>query len=241
MIVCKARQPKRLLMKDRKEELMLHGYRLVSEFPAPVNTPLLVVTPLYRCVGILHSSGVWRCWGSEKQIEEVLAWRPAEMFSQTIRQSLPPEKNLSHMHRIIIVEDHADLRFVLGENFRERGYAVEEAPNAEGLRCLFSGARPDVVLLDLQLPDGDGLALLSEIKQRWTKTEVIVLSGFGTLDLAVEATKRGAFHFQTKPHHEGLYLLVERALERKRHSCENVKLVEALKRVSGEAVFQSQP
>jgi DNA-binding NtrC family response regulator len=98
-------------------------------------------------------------------------------------------------------------------------------------------------LLDLKLPDADGLDLLPLIKGQWPETEAIVLTGYATLEHAVEATKRGAFHFQTKPHNEGIYNLVERALERKQQSQENRKLIDTLKRISGDSspVFQSAP
>src|SRR6266540_2122335 len=102
-------------------------------------------------------------------------------------------------HRILLVDDQQELRGVLSENLKLRGYEVLEAADGATLKTLFNGTQPDVVLLDLKLPDADGLDLLSLIKRRWAETEVIVLSGYATLDSAVEATKRGAFHFQTKP------------------------------------------
>ena len=73
------------------------------------------------------------------------------------------------------------------------------------------GALPSYLPSGQNLEDADGLDLLSAIKRNWPETEVIVLSGYGTLDAAVEATKRGAFHFVTKPYNEGLFPLVERA------------------------------
>src|SRR5207249_2149799 len=79
------------------------------------------------------------------------------------------------------------------------------------LKTAFSTTQPDVVLLDLRLPDADGLDLLSAIKRNWPETEVIVLSGYGTLDAAVEATKRGAFHFVTKRYNEGWFRLFKGA------------------------------
>jgi len=132
------------------------------------------------------------------------------------------------------------LRTILSENLKTRGYGVIEAADGATLKNLFAGSQPDVVLLDLRLPDADGLDLLSLIKRQWPDTEVIVLSGYGTLDSAVEATKRGAFHFQTKPHNEGLYTLVERALERKHQSQENSRLIDALKKMGGDSspIFQ---
>ena len=143
--------------------------------------------------------------------------------------------------RILLVDDQDELREVLSENFRARGYDVTGVGDGNSLKELLNGPLFDLVLLDLKLPDADGLDLLSIIKKQWAETEVIVLSGFGTLDLAVEATKRGAFHFQTKPPNEGLFTLVERALERKQQSQENSRLIEALKRMGGDSspVFHS--
>src|SRR5438132_11302006 len=143
-------------------------------------------------------------------------------------------------HKILLVDDQEELRSLLGENFKARGYEVMEAPDGTTVKSLFAGSQPDAVLLDLKLPDADGLDLLSTIKRQWPETEVIVLSGYATLDSAVEATKRGAFHFQTKPHNEGLYSLVERALERKQQTHENSKLIDALKQMSGDSspIFQ---
>src|SRR3954465_201944 len=146
-------------------------------------------------------------------------------------------------HKILLVDDQQELRSLLANNFRTRGYEVMEAEDGAGLKAAFEGPQPDAVLMDLRLPDADGLDLLSLVKKQWPETEAIVLTGFGTLDAAVEATKRGAFHFQTKPHNEGLYNLLERALERKAQTQENRKLIDTLKRISGDAspVFQSPP
>ncbi len=143
-------------------------------------------------------------------------------------------------HKILLVDDQEELRSLLSDSFRVRGYEVMEAADAAGLKACLTGPQPDVVLLDFKLPDADGLDLLPLIKKEWPETESIVLTGHGTLDLAVEATKRGAFHFQTKPHNDGLYNLVERALERKQQSQENCKLIDALKQISGDSspIFQ---
>jgi DNA-binding NtrC family response regulator len=146
-------------------------------------------------------------------------------------------------NKVLLVDDQEELRSLLAENLEGRGYEVSEVADGASLKASFSGPQPDVVLLDLKLPDADGLDLLSLIKREWHDTEVIVLSGFATLDSAVEATKRGAFHFQTKPHNDGLYSLIERALERKQQSHENSKLIDALKRISGDSspIFQCAP
>lgn len=144
-------------------------------------------------------------------------------------------------HTVLLVDDEQEFRALLRENFEARGYEVLEAFDGSSFKAALDGPQPDVALLDLKLPDADGLDLLPMLKRRWPDTEAIVLTGYATLEDAVEATKRGAFHFQTKPHNEGIYNLVERAIERKQQSLENKKLLEALKRVSGEGspVFHS--
>jgi DNA-binding NtrC family response regulator len=143
--------------------------------------------------------------------------------------------------KILLVDDQQELRVLLADSFKARGYEVLEASDGASLKASFSGQQPDVSLLDLKLPDADGLELLTALKAQWPDTEAIVLTGFGSLDHAVEATKRGAFHFQTKPHNDGLFNLVERALERKQQSQENSKLIDALKRMSGDSspIFHS--
>ena len=143
--------------------------------------------------------------------------------------------------KILLVDDHQEFRTVLADSFRLRSYEVMEAADGNSFRAALNGPQPDVALLDLKLPDADGLELLSALKSQWPDTEAIVLTGFGTLDFAVEATKRGAFHFQTKPHNEGIFNLVDRALERKQQSQENSKLIDAIKRISGDAspIFHS--
>jgi DNA-binding NtrC family response regulator len=98
------------------------------------------------------------------------------------------------------------------------------------------------VLLDLKLPDADGLNLLPQIKRQWPDTEVIVLTGNATLDAAVEATKRGAYHFQQKPFdNKSVLVTIERALEYKQQQEEKSALREAIAKFSSGAspVFHS--
>jgi DNA-binding NtrC family response regulator len=144
-------------------------------------------------------------------------------------------------HKILLVDDQEEFRSVLSESLASQGYDVMQAANGTALKGMLGETQPDVVLLDLKLPDADGLDLLSALRQTWPDTEVIVLSGYGTLELAVEATKRGAFHFQPKPHNDGLYTLIERALERKEQTRENNSLLSAIKTMGGDnaPVFHS--
>jgi DNA-binding NtrC family response regulator len=148
---------------------------------------------------------------------------------------------MSMKHKILLVDDQAEVRDLLTESLKSRSYEVFEVADGAGLKNALTGTQPDVALLDLKLPDADGLDLLSDMKRSWPETEVIVLSGFGSLESAVEATKRGAFHFVTKPYNEALYTLIERALDRKIQGQENKDLISTLKRISGDSspIFHS--
>ena len=141
----------------------------------------------------------------------------------------------------MVVDDAADIRDLLGAILRD-AYEVTDAKSGADLKQAFSLQQPDVVLLDIKLPDADGLDLLPQIKKQWPDTEVVVLTGNATFEAAVEATKRGAYHFLNKPFDtQGLLVTVERALEHKQQNEENSSLRRALSTMSGgtSPIFQS--
>ena len=144
--------------------------------------------------------------------------------------------------KVMIVDDEEVIRLFARNTLEKCGYEVFEAADAAALKASFPGVHPDVVLLDLKLPDGDGLTLLPQLKKKWPDAEVIVLTGHGSIEVAVEATKRGAYYFQTKPFDAAtLKLQVERALEHKQINEENSALRRALSTMSGGSspIFQS--
>ena len=144
--------------------------------------------------------------------------------------------------KVMIVDDEAVLREFVKTYLEGIGYEVTEVADGAALKESYGGPSPDVVLLDLKLPDADGLTLLPGLKKTWPDAEVIVLTGHGTIDAAVEATKRGAYYFQQKPIDAAtLKLQVERAMEHKQINEENGALRRALSTMSGGAapVFQS--
>ena len=115
---------------------------------------------------------------------------------------------------ILVVDDEVEVRELLNQILARAGYQVHQAKDSVSLKEAFDRVTPDVVLLDYKLPDATGIDLLPLIKKEWPEAEVIMLTGHATYDVAVEATKRGAFHFQEKPfEQEGLLNLVKRALE----------------------------
>ena len=114
----------------------------------------------------------------------------------------------------MVVDDEPSIRSLLATVLTKANYEVIEASDASTLREAFSGPQPEVMLLDLKLPDADGLELLPAIKKQWPQTEVIILTGHATIDAAVAATKLGAYDFQKKPFdHKSLLVAVERAGE----------------------------
>jgi DNA-binding NtrC family response regulator len=144
--------------------------------------------------------------------------------------------------KIMVVDDTDGVRDLIGTILQHNGYEPLPKANAAQLLASFTDVQPDVILLDLVLPDGDGMELLPKIKKQWPDTEVIVLTGHATFDVAVEATKRGAYHFQNKPFDQKILLLsVERALEHRGLNQEASSLRQALDAMSGGSspIFQS--
>jgi DNA-binding NtrC family response regulator len=143
--------------------------------------------------------------------------------------------------KILIVDDQAELRRGL-KSILETNFTVTEADSGAALKKLLGGAGPDVTLLDLNLGDDNGLNLLPQIKKNWPGTEVVVITGEADYKTAIEATKRGAFHFIAKPFKiEEILVTIDRALENKQQKEENESLRLALATMSGTAspVFRS--
>jgi len=144
--------------------------------------------------------------------------------------------------KIMIVDDTEGVRELIEKILEHAGYEALPKANAAELTASFSGPQPDIVLLDLGLPDGDGMELLPKIKKQWPDTEVIMLTGNATYDKAVEATKLGAYHFQAKPFDQKILLLsVQRALEHRQLNQEASSLREAVVNTGGgtSRIFQS--
>src|ERR1035437_9455949 len=103
------------------------------------------------------------------------------------------------MSQIMIVDDEIGIRELLSEILRDEGHDVKLAENAAAARALREVGRPDLVLLDIWMPDSDGITLLKEWAGAGQLTmPVIMMSGHGTIDTAVEATKIGAMDFLEK-------------------------------------------
>ena len=115
------------------------------------------------------------------------------------------------MNYILIVDDETEIRQSLASILEEEGYLVTSAATAAEALALLADAVYDVVLLDIWLPDRDGLETLGEIRRSDSANvpEVIIISGHGTIEAAVRATKLGAYDFLEKP------LSIDRVLHRR--------------------------
>ena len=102
--------------------------------------------------------------------------------------------------RILVVDDEADIRELVQEILSEEGYAVDVAANAAEARAACARQVPDLVLLDIWMPDTDGISLLREWQQAQSlAAPVVMMSGHGTVETAVEATRLGAVDYVEKP------------------------------------------
>ena len=122
---------------------------------------------------------------------------------------LPTMQNKSFIHSIVIIDDEPEMRTLLSEIFSEQGYRAHEFPDAKAaLEALTEGgslARDqdegeiDLVLSDIKMPGMDGIELTSRLKEIRPEIPVVLATGFGTIETAIEAMQKGAFHYITKP------------------------------------------
>jgi len=125
--------------------------------------------------------------------------------------------------RVLVVDDEPDIRQTVKDILEDEGYTVDTAESAASAREARRRQRPDLVLLDIWMPDLDGISLLREWNERGgLPCPVIMISGHGTVETAVEATRLGAWDFIEKPISLAkLLLVISRALEASRLKREN--------------------
>src|SRR6266403_1003037 len=151
---------------------------------------------------------------------------------------------MSGKAKIVVVDDDATMREALRETLASEGYAVLAVDNAIQAIAELEKQEADLVLADLTLPRVSGLELLDSIRLQWPGLEVIVITGQGSIETAVDAIKRGAYHYVTKPFTPDEILhLVGQALERRRlvHRKERLEEEVSLLRGAHQLVGQSEP
>ncbi len=100
---------------------------------------------------------------------------------------------------VLVVDDDADIRALLSDLLKGEGYEVRSAKTGAEASAAVAEARPDLVMMDVKLPDQDGLAVLKELKREHAELEVIVMTAFGGSSTAIKAMEQGAYDYVTKP------------------------------------------
>jgi DNA-binding NtrC family response regulator len=140
------------------------------------------------------------------------AWLTVETSATRIAQGGPLKKS-----RILVVDDEPVILSAVRSFLEGKGYEVEEAQTCEAAQKAFSAIRPDAAVLDYQLADGNAVELLPRLKALAPDVGLVVLTGHGSIDLAVRAIKEGADHFLTKPVElPTLHVILERLLDQQR-------------------------
>jgi DNA-binding NtrC family response regulator len=142
----------------------------------------------------------------------------------------PPQLEAANLLNLVIVDDERAVRDVCREVAQSLGFNTMVAESAEHIYRLLDLQAVDVVLLDLKLPGAGGLEALHKIKQRRPDAEVVVVTGYATVQSAVQAMKNGAYDYVTKPFTiDELKLLLERVATHLRMKTENRMLREKIK------------
>ena len=140
--------------------------------------------------------------------------------------------------RLLIVDDEANMRHMLSLLLGKSGYTVETAADGRQALQIVREAHFDLILCDLKMPGMDGMAFLAAAGEFIAETTVIMMSAFGTVDLALEAMKRGAYDYISKPFKpDEVYLALRKAEEREGLRHENRCLKETLRRIEGDCRF----
>ena len=129
------------------------------------------------------------------------------------------------MSKILIVDDEEGIRRSVSDILTDEGYAAMAAADGPAALAQIESDAPDLVLLDVAMPGRDGVDILGEVRQRFPGLPVVMMSGHGTIETAVRATKLGAYDFLEKPlSYDKLLLCIDHALERGRLALENREL-----------------
>ncbi|MEI6825809.1 MAG: sigma-54 dependent transcriptional regulator [Desulfuromonadales bacterium] len=130
---------------------------------------------------------------------------------------------------ILVIDDDASLRRVLEYNLQDAGYQVFSAACGEEGLAIFAEEAPALVISDMKMPGMDGMQVLKAVKERSPETLVIMVTAFGTVDVAVDAMKAGAYDYITKPfNRDELRLTVAKALQFRGLTVENRRLKDEL-------------
>jgi len=131
------------------------------------------------------------------------------------------------MEKVLIVDDELNMRVVLHAMLKKKGYSVTEAVDGVDAQTRLEKENFDVLVTDLKMPRLNGLGLLEDVTSKYPEMPVIIITAHGTIETAVDALKKGAFDYITKPFDQGeLINVIDKALRTRRKNCDKVILGE---------------
>jgi len=146
-----------------------------------------------------------------------------------VSASSPDVTSFTETPRILVVDDEKFIRDIIADFLAMEGYVVRTAEDGAAAADELRRARFDLVISDLKMPRMGGLELLREVSEVHPDTMTIIMTGFGTVETAIDAMKRGAYDYILKPFKvEEVIHIVQRGLEKQRLAAENLRLREAL-------------
>jgi len=139
---------------------------------------------------------------------------------------------------LLVIDDEDNMRHMLTALLRKSGYRIETASDGEEALAKVQDTGYDYILCDIKMPKKDGMAFLQEARRFIETSTVIMMSAYGTIDMAVEAMKLGAYDFVSKPFKsDEVYLALKKAEERERLKKENLRLKERIQEISDDFQF----
>jgi two-component system response regulator AtoC len=140
--------------------------------------------------------------------------------------------------RLLVIDDEANMRHMLTAVLKKADYHVDSASDgAQGLQMIEQG-RFDFILCDIKMPNMGGMEFLEAARDRLDGTTVIMMSAYGSIDTAIDAMKRGAYDYISKPFKtDEVYLTLKKAEERERLKKENRLLKERIQKIEGDYNF----
>jgi two-component system nitrogen regulation response regulator GlnG len=138
---------------------------------------------------------------------------------------------MSHAGKILVADDEESIRWVLATALAGEGYTVEQVESGEAALQRLGNDHFDLAFVDIKMPDLDGLSLLSQARAAGVRTPIVIITAQNTMANAIEAMKRGAYDYLTKPFDiEEVRLLAERVLEMRRQAADLTRLEEQTRR-----------
>ncbi|MBW1847171.1 MAG: sigma-54-dependent Fis family transcriptional regulator [Deltaproteobacteria bacterium] len=155
-------------------------------------------------------------------------------------ETLGEEKQVvtSSAKRMLIVDDEKNMRHMLTSMLGTLGYVVDTAADGTDALKMVNHSQYDFILCDLKMPNMDGMAFLEAAREKLLDTTVIMMSAYGTIDTAVEAMKRGAYDYISKPFKtDEVFLTLKKAEERENLKKENVRLKKRIRKIEHDYSF----